>query len=122
MCTRLNRLSEAVLTSTCNPCFEQKYEAYEIFLSENFPFWVVKCSIYLNRHVFVMASSDSGHRCPHMQNTLWLIYSTLSVLDKTFSRRHFDIFFIYIFPSKLVFDISFKLSPREMSEYVFEGR
>ena len=25
-----------------------------IFLSENFNFWVVKFSVYLNRHVFVM--------------------------------------------------------------------
>ena len=27
---------------------------YQNFLPENFPFWVVKFSIYLNRHVFVM--------------------------------------------------------------------
>ena len=37
-----------------NLCFEQKYEKYQNFLSENFPFLVVKFSIYLNRHVFVM--------------------------------------------------------------------
>ena len=47
-------LDEAVLTSTYNLCFEQKYEKYRIFLSENFHFWVVKFSVYLNRHVFVM--------------------------------------------------------------------
>ena len=35
-------------------CFEQKYEKYQIFLSENFHFLVVKFSVYLNRHVFVM--------------------------------------------------------------------
>ena len=40
--------------STHNLCFEQKYEKYQNFLSENFPFLVVKFSIYLNRHVFVM--------------------------------------------------------------------
>ena len=40
---------EAVLTSTHNLCFEQKYEKYLTFLSEN-----VQFSIYLNRHVFVM--------------------------------------------------------------------
>ena len=40
--------------STHNLCFEQKYEKYQIFLSENFPFLVVKFSIYLNRHVFIM--------------------------------------------------------------------
>ena len=39
---------------THNLCFEQKYEKYQNFLSENFPFLVVKFSIYLNRCVFVM--------------------------------------------------------------------
>ena len=34
--------------------FLQKYGKYQNFLSENFPFLVVKFSIYLNRHVFVM--------------------------------------------------------------------
>ena len=34
--------------------FEQEYEKYQNFLSENFPFLVVKFSIYLNRHVFIM--------------------------------------------------------------------
>ena len=37
-----------------NLCFEQKYEKYQIFLSENFQFLEVKFSIYLNRGVFVM--------------------------------------------------------------------
>ena len=40
--------------STHNLCFEQKYEKYWNFLSENFHFLVVKFSVYLNRHVFVM--------------------------------------------------------------------
>ena len=44
----------AVLTSTYNQCFQQEYEKYQNFLSENFPFLVVKFSIYLNRRVFVM--------------------------------------------------------------------
>ena len=44
---------------TLNLCFEQKYEKYQNFLSENFPFLVVKFSVYLNRHVFVMDSTDS---------------------------------------------------------------
>ena len=39
--------------STQNLCFEQKYENYKNF-SENFHFLVVKISVYLNRHVFVM--------------------------------------------------------------------
>ena len=37
-----------------NLCFEQKYEKYQFFLSENLQFLVVKFSIYLNRRVFVM--------------------------------------------------------------------
>ena len=55
MGTRKNRLDEAVLTSTHNLCFEQKYEKYQHFLSEIFPFFGGKIfSVYLNRHVFVM--------------------------------------------------------------------
>ena len=45
---------QAVLTSTNNLCFEQKYEKYRNFLSENFQFLQVKFSTYLNRRVFVM--------------------------------------------------------------------
>ena len=40
--------------STHNLCFEQKHEKYQNFLSENFHVLVVKFSVYLNRHVFVM--------------------------------------------------------------------
>ena len=40
--------------STHNLCFQQKYEKHQNFSSENFPFLVVKFSIYLNRRVFVM--------------------------------------------------------------------
>ena len=35
-------------------CFEEKYEKCPIFFSESFHFLVVKCSVYLNRRVFVM--------------------------------------------------------------------
>ena len=50
---------EAVLTSTHNLCFEQKYEKYQsFFLLENFQFSEVKFSIYLNRRVFVMKATD----------------------------------------------------------------
>ena len=42
--------------STHNLCFEQKYEKYRSFLSENFQFLEVNFSIYLNRRVFVMLS------------------------------------------------------------------
>ena len=48
-------LADAVLTSTLNLCFEQKFEKYQ-FLSENFYFLVVKFSVYLSRHIFVMVS------------------------------------------------------------------
>ena len=43
--------------STHNLCFEQKYEEYQIFLSENFHVLVVKFSVYLNRHVFIMVNN-----------------------------------------------------------------
>ena len=56
MGTRKNHLAKVVLTSTHNLCFEQKYEKYQKFLSENFHFLLVKFSVYLNRHVFVMFS------------------------------------------------------------------
>ena len=48
--------SRAVLTSTHNLCFEQKYEKYQFFFFfiENFQFLETKFSIYLNRRVFVM--------------------------------------------------------------------
>ena len=36
--------------------FKQKYENYQNFLPENFPFSVVKFSIFLNRRVYVMIS------------------------------------------------------------------
>ena len=38
--------------STHTLCFEQEYEKYQNFLSENFPFLFVNFSIYLNRHFF----------------------------------------------------------------------
>ena len=40
--------------------FEQKYEKYQNFLSENFQFLVIKMSVYLNRHVFVIADSSKS--------------------------------------------------------------
>ena len=35
--------------STYNLCFEQKYEKYQNFLSENFHFLVVNILVHLNR-------------------------------------------------------------------------
>ena len=55
---RLWVLVEAVLTSTHNLCFEQKYEKnIGFFLSENFQFLLVNFSVYLNRRDFVMHRS-----------------------------------------------------------------
>ena len=54
MGTRYNRLDDAVLTGTHNLWFEQKYEEYQNFYLKIFILFVVKFSIYLNRHVFVM--------------------------------------------------------------------
>ena len=47
---------EAVLRSTHNLCFEQKYEKYQRFLSENFQLLKVKFSVSLNRGDCVMTS------------------------------------------------------------------
>ena len=44
--------------STHNLCFEQKYKKYQNFYLKFFIFLVVKCSIYLNRRVFVMDFLD----------------------------------------------------------------
>ena len=57
------RLAKAVLTSTHNLCFVQKYENYQSFLSENFQFVEVKVSLHLNRCVFVMSPSKIIHLC-----------------------------------------------------------
>ena len=57
-----------------NLCFEQIYEKIRIFLSENFPFLVVKFLIYLNRRVFVMSRIIS--RC----QTVMLISGVLLLL------------------------------------------
>ena len=43
--------------STHNLWFEQKYEKYQNFLSENFCFLAVKFSVYLNKYVFIMSGS-----------------------------------------------------------------
>ena len=43
-----------VVVRTHSLCFEQKYEIYKSFLTENFQILEVKFSIYLNRRVFVM--------------------------------------------------------------------
>ena len=55
MGTRKNHLTEAVLMSTHNLCFEQKYDKnIRISIRNYLIFLVVKFSVYLNRLVFVM--------------------------------------------------------------------
>ena len=48
--------------STHDLCFEQKYEKDQNFLSENFHFLVVKFSVYLNKHVYIMETSETVKR------------------------------------------------------------
>ena len=77
--------------STHNLCFEQEYEEDQNVLSENFPFWVVKFSIYLNRRVFVITFCS----------VLWFCKRTAKALHRlcrcagrsgpslsTYARRH----------------------------------
>ena len=47
-------LTEAVLTSTHNLCFEQRFSFFFFFFYLGFHFLMVKFSIYLNKRVFVM--------------------------------------------------------------------
>ena len=62
MGTRENRLGEAVLTSTHNLCFEQKYEKYQNFYVNIFSYLEVKFSTYLNRCVFVMVTNEPANK------------------------------------------------------------
>ena len=88
-----NRLAEAVLTSTHNLCFEQKYEKSQ-FLSENFQFLEVKFSINLNRRVFVICmirEQRSGGYFLHAQD--YLNRHILRMFEGTFSldaARHYE--------------------------------
>ena len=53
--------------------FEQKYEKYHSFLSENLKFLEEKFSIYLTRHVFVMnCPFGSGEKVQNRFST-WLL-------------------------------------------------
>ena len=64
MGTRYNRLAEAVLTSTHNLCFEQKYEKYQNFYLKMFMFGGEIFNIFEYRRVFVMfimAGNGSSH-------------------------------------------------------------
>ena len=71
--------------STHNLCFEQKYEKYQNFLSENFHFLVVKLSIYLNRQVFVMPGMNGllYYKTLHVIPMSWVILATSATLSVT---------------------------------------
>ena len=76
MGTRQNRLIEAVRTSTHNLWFEQKYEKYQDLYLKKFQFLVVKLSIYLNRHVFVIywfSFTLAYNRISHEYSSLFII-------------------------------------------------
>ena len=56
--------------------FEQKYENYQNFSFENFHFLVVKISVYLNRHVFVMVAYNFVLNL----NAIYALYMLLFIL------------------------------------------
>ena len=71
---RLWVLVLTVLTGTHNLCFEQKYEKYQSFSSENFQFFLeVKFTIYLNRRVFVMANWTGPYNAGRSLNLHWTL-------------------------------------------------
>ena len=74
----LSVLSEAVLTSTHNLYFEQKYEKYISFLSKNFQFLEGIFTIYLNRRVFVMHIRYSERTHPYYELVQGKNWETLS--------------------------------------------
>ena len=78
-----------LLTSTNNLCFEQEYEKYQNFLSKNFPFLVVKFSIYLNRHVFVMANLALPNVC-QIQNEMQILTRVYNVCHLSNCFRHIN--------------------------------
>ena len=78
--------------STHNPYFEQKFEIYQIFLSENFHFLVVKFSVYLNRHDFIIFDVQSRDSFPGIYNK-FLVFIFLFVCLRLFVVVLFFILF-----------------------------
>ena len=80
-------------------CFEQKYKKYQIFLSKNFHFLVVKFSVYLNRRVFVM----------HSKLLVWMFfyYSSWTDFVKARMLSYFWIVYFQKIPLSKYCDISF---------------
>ena len=97
--------------STYNLCFEQKYEKYQNFSSENLHSLVVKFSIYLNRRVFVMQPIESkshmgiGRLCYYCKTLRKHAYSNILTISppKTESFQiKILIFFIFLLKTYIV--------------------
>ena len=88
--------------STHNLCFEQKYDKYQNFLSENFHFLLIKFSVqlHLNRRVFLMVVEkenkavnsqrvnwNNGDQEAHRQNLAELL-NGLEVSSASFNTLH----------------------------------
>ena len=86
-----------VLTSTHNLCFEQEYETFQNFLSENFHFLVVKFSVYmyLNKRIFVM--QDGFTRDNFMTSCLFVCFLLLLFLFVCLFFVFFCLFFFVVF-------------------------
>ena len=70
---------------THNLCFEQKYEKYQIFLSENFMFSEIKFSIYLNRRIFVIKIKEFAPLSPNSVLPLEILFYVLQNLEFRFT-------------------------------------
>ena len=71
---RLWVLGEAVLTSTHNLCFEQKYEKYQMFSNEIFNVYNFKNLWILHGHVFVMQTGSVRQSLPVCQCRSFEVY------------------------------------------------
>ena len=65
--------------STHSLCFDQKYEKYQSFLSENFQFLVMKFSIYLNSRAFVM------------KNKMEILYKIMAYMSLRYNQSNLKI-------------------------------
>ena len=72
---------------------------YQGFLSANFQFFGTKFSIYLNRRVFVMREVSKFKSKRILFRNSGVNELTFGRLGKRYSKRHFEIFFLF-FPKK----------------------
>ena len=85
---------EAVLTSTHNLCFEQKYEKYRGFYLKIFEFLEVKSSICLNRRVFVMVKTQLQRDLHSMR----FGYCVMSVTEPAVQMYHVTYMTLHLTP------------------------